>query len=165
MSFVWFQKFDAALEIREINIPEINKFNFETEISTKLQEIRNSVKEKIGIGEIIECGEKKSFIIPQIFVLTSDIFYHFLWCGYICKYKNILFTNNLNLRIILISQRFPVLPLPLPSYLSDLFYRSSFIFNSYHYITMVNIIIHPTSAIITFRFKLIILQLKYKSKK
>ena len=78
MSFVWFQKFDAALETRETNIPEINKFNFETEISVKLQEIRNNVKEKIGIGEIIEYGEKKSFIIPRIFVLTSDIFFHFL---------------------------------------------------------------------------------------
>ena len=78
MSFVWFQKFDAALEIRETNIPEINKFNFETEISVKLQEIRNNVNEKIGIGEIIEYGEKKSFIIPRIFVLTGDIFYPFL---------------------------------------------------------------------------------------
>lgn len=67
ISFVWFQKFDAPLEMREIKIPKINRFNFAIEISVKLQEIRNNVNEKIGIGDIIEYGVKKSFIILVIF--------------------------------------------------------------------------------------------------
>jgi len=106
MSFVWFQKFDAALETRETNIPEISKFNFETEISVKLQEIRNSVKEKIGIGEIIECGKKKSFMVPRIFVLTSDIFYRFLQCEYIyINKRSCPFRTPMSMKMLLSEQK------------------------------------------------------------
>ena len=66
-SFVWFQKFDAPLETREIKTPKINRFNFAIESSVNLQEMKNKVMEKIGIGEIRDWGVKRRFIISDIF--------------------------------------------------------------------------------------------------
>ena len=55
---------EAALEDNETKIPKVNKNNLFKDKSVNLQEIRKRIKQKIGIGEKTENGEKHNFIIP-----------------------------------------------------------------------------------------------------
>ena len=64
-SFVWFQKFEAPLEVKDDKIPKIKIYKSFSETLVNLVEMRNRIIQNKGIGEKIENGVKHCFIIHK----------------------------------------------------------------------------------------------------